>query len=77
MSGKADSKQTSGPNRSRAGVHHHLVGARPAVLAGRLATEVAQPSTDRSGMYSPNGTSRILSYVGRVIPCGPTSTEVL
>ena len=64
MSGNADSKQTSGPIRS---VPVSITTWRVPRLRSSpaaLPTEVAQPSTERSGMYSPKGTSRILSYVG-------------
>ena len=77
MSGNAVSKQTSGPSRSVpvSITTCWVPGLRSWPAA--LPTDVAQPSTERSGMYSPKGTSRILSYVGPVTPSGPISSEVL
>ncbi len=68
MSGKADSKQTSGPRRTpvrpsgRPG-RSMTTGASPRMRSSPAArpTEVAQPSSARAGTYSPKGTSRILS----------------
>ncbi len=77
-SGKAVSKQTSGPVRSPPEVSIttcRVPGCRSSPAA--RPTEVAQPSSDRAGTYSPKGTSRILSYRGPAGPEAPTSTEVL
>src|SRR6266702_2328833 len=41
--------------------------------AAALLILVSQPSCCRNGMYSPNGTSRVLMYWPRM-PAGPTST---
>lgn len=62
MSGNADSKQTIGPTLSPwptsiTTCSEPCLRFSPAALP----TEVAQPSSERKGMYSPKGTSRILS----------------
>ncbi len=64
MSGNADSKQISvptgsgRPSRSTTGSRcTELPGARFSPAAA--LTPATQPSSGRSGMYSPNGTSRI------------------
>lgn len=63
MSGKADSKQTSGPTRGRAPESVSTTGRVPRDRSSAAAfpTDVAQPRSPRAGTYSPNGTSRILS----------------
>ncbi len=78
MSGNALSKHTIGPIRSPSPASittcsEPLLRSSPAASP----TEVAQPSSERAGTYSPNGTSRILSYRSPVGPSGPTSTELL
>lgn len=62
MSGNADSKHTSGPIRRESG-SVITTGFVPRWRSSPAAfpTEVAQPSNGRAGMYSPKGTSRILS----------------
>ncbi|CAM5372294.1 hypothetical protein SNARM312S_08014 [Streptomyces narbonensis] len=83
MSGKADSKQMSGPTRSPAAPVPAgsviTTGAPPRRRSSSAAfpNEVTQPRVPRAGTYSPNGTSRILSYRSRVSPAGPTRTAVL
>lgn len=80
MSGNADSKQTSGPTRRPSAPGTRIVtGPVPRSRSSPAARpiEVAQPMADRAGMYSPNGTSRILSYRSPVSPSGPTSTALL
>ena len=78
MSGNAVSKHTSGPIRSP-GPASITTCSVPRLRSSpaALPTDVAQPSSERAGMYSPNGTSRILSYRSPVGPCGPTRTELL
>lgn len=75
MSGNADSKQISGPMRSlSAPAREECTGdggsgtdittcrfPRSRSSPAALPTDVTQPSTERAGMYSPNGTRRILS----------------
>lgn len=60
-SGKADSKHTNGPSRSRP--ECRTAGSLPRRRSSTAAsvTLPTQPSMDRRGMYSPNGTSRALS----------------
>ena len=64
IAGKADSKQTSGPMRSPPAegiaITTWWVPRIPSAGAA-LPTRVAQPRTDLAGMYSPNGTRRILA----------------
>lgn len=78
MSGNALSKQTIGPIR-RPSPTSITTCSVPCLRSSpaALPTEVAQPSSDRNGTYSPKGTSRILSYRSPVGPWGPTSTELL
>ncbi len=62
MSENADSKHTIGPIRSPRPAS--ITTCRVPCLRSSAAaspTEVAQPSNERAGMYSPKGTSRILS----------------
>ena len=65
MSGKADSKQISTPSGS-GGPSRSVAWMRCAPSPGTMLLEAAwliraiQPSAPRSGMYSPNGTSRVL-----------------
>lgn len=67
MSGNADSKQISGPTRSPfppSAPGSDIVTCRvPRSRSSPAARpmETTQPSAERAGMYSPNGTSRILS----------------
>ncbi len=66
MSGKADSKQISGPIRSvpppgsGTVITTFWVPRRRSTAAALEKWEI-HPRTGRSGMYSPKGTSRILS----------------
>jgi hypothetical protein len=62
MSGNADSKHTIGPMLSPCPTSITTCSVpRLRSSPAALPTEVAQPSTERKGTYSPNGTSRILS----------------
>ena len=81
MSGKADSKQISTPRGS--GWPDRLVACRRCapspgtiLLGAALLIRASQPSAARSGMYSPNGTSRVLVYEP-AMPCGPISSATL
>ncbi len=62
MSGNAVSKQINGPTRSPCPTLMTTCSV-PCLRStpAALPTEVAQPSSERNGMYSPKGTSRILS----------------
>lgn len=65
MSGKAASKQISTPSRSRrppasAAVITRAPSPGIMLLCAALLIFVSQPSCCRNGMYSPNGTSRVL-----------------
>ena len=60
-SGKADSKQTSGPTDSSPAGSTARRAPRCRSTAAASVSRVTQPSSGRSGTYSPNGTSRILS----------------
>src|SRR6266851_1000656 len=78
MSGNADSKQISTPiGRGRPALSVAYIRCAPVpgiMLAGAaLLILVSQPSCCRNGMYSPNGTSRVLMYWPR-IPAGLIST---
>src|SRR3984885_4514833 len=79
MSGNADSKQISTPILSGlpSGVVVTVSVWAPApgimLLGAALLTSVSQPSGLRNGMYSPNGTSRVLTY-RPWMPDGLTST---
>ena len=46
------------------------------LLAAAWLIPAIQPSAARSGMYSPNGTSRVLVYEP-AMPCGPISSATL
>ncbi len=65
MSGNADSKQMSGPMvraRPSGSVTRSTWAPSPGIMfsgAARLIA-VSQDSAPRNGMYSPNGTSRVL-----------------
>ena len=79
MSGNADSKQISTPIVSGwpFGVVVTVSVWAPApgimLLDAALLMLVSQPSWLRNGMYSPNGTSRVLTY-RPWMPAGLTST---
>ena len=75
MSGKADSKQMSGPIVSGApsgSVTRRMCAPSPGTMftGAALLILVSQDSAARNGMYSPNGTSRVFVYVP-AIPVGP------
>src|SRR6266480_2676028 len=78
MSGNADSKQISTPIGSgfpARSTGYSRCAPVPGIMldaAARLIL-VSQPSCCRNGMYSPNGTSRVLMYWPRM-PAGLTST---
>ncbi len=78
MSGNAVSKHTIGPIR-RPSPTAMTTCSEPRLRSSPAAfpTDVAQPSSERAGTYSPNGTSRILSYRSPVGPSGPINTELL
>lgn len=65
MSGNAVSKQTSGPIRSPRAPSGRVIttwrSPRSRSSPAALPTDVAHPSRERAGTYSPNGTRRILS----------------
>ena len=57
-------------------MQHNLSVAATPILGRALVCRVAQPSSGRSGTYSPNGTSRTFWYEPSD-PSGPMSTEDL
>src|SRR5689334_5081069 len=78
MSGNADSKQMSTPTGSgrpaRSSGYSRCAPVPGLMLdAAALLILVSQPSCCRNGMYSPNGTRRVLMY-WPLMPDGPTST---
>src|SRR5712691_9873595 len=81
MSGNADSKQTSTPTcseRPPRSVACSRAAPVPAIMfcGAALLIFVSQPSSWRNGMYSPNGTSRVLTYVPSM-PFAPISAATL
>src|SRR5580700_6755442 len=78
MSGNADSKQISTPigkGLPVLSVGYSRCAPVPGIMldAAALLILVSQPSCCRNGMYSPNGTSRVLMYCPRM-PVGLIST---